>query len=59
MGIVTPSFLRRQRIKFWIGIFIGANLFTPGVDPFTPLLLAVPLILLFEVSILVIGALRK
>jgi sec-independent protein translocase protein TatC len=59
MGIVTPSFLRRQRIKFWIGIFIGANLFTPGVDPFTPLLLAVPLIVLFEASILVIGALRR
>ncbi|HEV3096402.1 MAG TPA: twin-arginine translocase subunit TatC [Candidatus Dormibacteraeota bacterium] len=59
MGIVTPAFLRHRRIWFWIGIFIGANLFTPGVDPFTPLLLAVPLILLFEASILVISALRR
>lgn len=59
MGIVTPAFLRRRRIWFWVGIFIGANLFTPGVDPFTPLLLAVPLIVLFEASILVIGALRR
>jgi len=59
MGIVTPAFLRHRRLWFWVGIFIGANLFTPGVDPFTPLLLAVPLIILFEASILVIAALRR
>lgn len=59
VGIVTPSFLRRQRFKFWIGIFVGANFVTPGADPFTPLLLTVPLIILFEASILVIGALRR
>src|SRR5437660_8826450 len=59
MGIVTPAFLRQRRLWFWVGIFIGDNLFTPGVDPFTPLLLAVPLIILFEASILVIAALRR
>jgi Sec-independent protein secretion pathway component TatC len=32
---------------------------TPGVDPFTPLLLTFPLIILFEISILVIRALRR
>ncbi len=58
-GIVTPSFLSRHRIKFWIGIFVGANLVTPGVDPFTPLLLTAPLIILFEVGILVIRTLRR
>jgi sec-independent protein translocase protein TatC len=58
-GIVTTSFLRRNRLKFWLGIFVGANMVTPGVDPFTPALLTVPLILLFEASILVIRTLRR
>jgi sec-independent protein translocase protein TatC len=58
-GIVSAKFLRRRRLMFWIGIFVGANMVTPGVDPFTPLLLTLPLILLFEASILVIAALRR
>ncbi len=58
-GIVSTTFLKRNRLKFWIGIFVGANMVTPGVDPFTPLLLTAPLIILFELSILVIRALRR
>src|SRR6266550_905295 len=58
-GIVSTAFLKRNRLKFWIGIFVGANMVTPGVDPFTPLLLTAPLIILFELSILVIRALRR
>jgi sec-independent protein translocase protein TatC len=58
-GIVSAKFLRRHRLKFWLGIFAGAMLVTPGADPFTPLLLMIPLILLFEASILVISALRR
>src|SRR5436309_15963318 len=58
-GIVSASTLRRQRFKFWIGIFAGAAMVTPGVDPVTPTLLALPLIILFEISILVIRALRR
>jgi sec-independent protein translocase protein TatC len=59
VGIVTPQGLSRRRIPIWIGIFVGANLVTPGVDPFTPLLLTVPLIILFEISIIVIRILRR
>jgi sec-independent protein translocase protein TatC len=58
-GIVSAKFLWRNRFKFWIGIFAGANMVTPGIDPFTPTLLTVPLIILFEASILVIRALRR
>lgn len=58
-GIVKAQTLRKRRIPIWIGIFVGANLVTPGVDPFTPLLLTAPLIILFELSILVIRALRR
>jgi sec-independent protein translocase protein TatC len=59
MGIVSAQTLRKRRIPIWIGIFVGANLVTPGVDPFTPLLLAAPLIVLFEISVLVIRFLRR
>ena len=58
-GIVSARTLSRQRFKFWIGIFAGAAMVTPGVDPVTPTLLALPLIILFEISILVIRALRR
>ncbi len=58
-GIVSARTLSSQRFKFWIGIFAGAAMVTPGVDPVTPTLLAVPLIILFEISILVIRALRR
>jgi sec-independent protein translocase protein TatC len=58
-GIVTPQGLSRRRIPIWIGIFVGANLVTPGVDPFTPLLLTFPLIILFEISLIVIRILRR
>jgi sec-independent protein translocase protein TatC len=58
-GIVSAKYLSRNRFKFWIGIFAGANMVTPGIDPFTPTLLTLPLIILFEASILVIRALRR
>jgi sec-independent protein translocase protein TatC len=58
-GIVSARFLSHNRWKFWLGIFAGANMVTPGVDPFTPTLLTLPLILLFEASILIIRLLRR
>lgn len=58
-GIVSRQFLTRHRFKFWLGIFAGANMVTPGADPVTPMLLCIPLIILFEIGILVIGALRR
>src|SRR5712692_9816856 len=59
VGIVTPQGLARRRIQIWIGIFVGANIVTPTADPITPVLLTVPLIILFEISILVIRILRR
>lgn len=58
-GIVSKQFLAKNRFKFWLGIFAGANIITPGADPVSPMLLCVPLIVLFEIGILVIGALRR
>ncbi|HYA01031.1 MAG TPA: twin-arginine translocase subunit TatC [Candidatus Binatia bacterium] len=55
LGIVSSRWLRRRRRLTWLIIIVGAELVTPGVDPVTPLFLAVPLIALFELSILVLA----
>ena len=55
LGIVSSSWLKRRRKLVWVVLIIGAELVTPGVDPVTPLFLAIPLIGLFELSILVLA----
>jgi sec-independent protein translocase protein TatC len=55
VGIVSSSWLRRRRKIVWVVIIVGAELVTPGADPFSPLLLAVPLLGLFELSVLVLA----
>ena len=50
MGIITPVFMRKHRRHSIVVIFVMAALFTPP-DPFTQVMLAIPLILLYEISI--------
>ncbi|HEX3606060.1 MAG TPA: twin-arginine translocase subunit TatC [Candidatus Dormibacteraeota bacterium] len=54
LGIVSSRFLRNRRKGIWVGIVFVALVVTPGADPFTPTALFVPLIVLFEASILVL-----
>ena len=58
-GIVTPALLRRYRRHAIVGILIVAAVITPTPDPFNQLLLAVPLYVLYEVSILVAAMASK
>jgi len=59
LGIISSRWLRRRR-KAAIIIIIGASiLITPGADPFTPTALALPLILFYEASILVLDKVLK
>lgn len=52
MGLITPDFLKKRwRVAFAL-IFIASAIFTPP-DVFTQILMAIPLILLFGISILV------
>ena len=51
LGIITPSGLRRYRRHVIVGLLILAALLTPP-DPVTQVLLALPLYLLFELSLL-------
>jgi sec-independent protein translocase protein TatC len=52
VGVVTPEFLVKNRKYALLAAFIIAAVLTPP-DVFSQILLAVPLFLLFEVSILV------
>ena len=53
MGIVTPSFLSDKRRHAIVVIFIAAGILTPSPDIFSQLCMAVPLYVLYEVSIIV------
>jgi sec-independent protein translocase protein TatC len=53
--IVSSATLRKRRREIWIAIIAVSLIVTPGADPFTPTLLLVPLIALFEISVLVLA----
>ena len=50
IGLVTPAYLRRVRRYAIIIIFALAAIFTPP-DPVSQLMMALPLLLLYEISI--------
>jgi len=58
LGIVNHSFLIKQRRYMMVLIFIIAALITPP-DIFTQIMLAIPLIVLYEVCIVIAWFLRK
>jgi sec-independent protein translocase protein TatC len=51
IGILTPAFMRHYRRHSIVAIFIIAAFLTPGTDPVSQVLLAMPLMGLYEVSI--------
>lgn len=53
LGILTPAFMRKYRKHSIIIIMFLAAFLSPGTDPVSQILLAVPLIILYEISILV------
>jgi sec-independent protein translocase protein TatC len=59
IGVVKSSWLRAHRPHAIFAICTVGYLVTPGVDPITPLALIIPLLLLFEVSIVVIRMMGK
>lgn len=52
MGLVTKYSLRSFRRYVYVGLSIFAAVITPTPDPFTMLILWIPLILLYEIGIL-------
>jgi len=53
LGLITPAFMRKYRRHSIILILVAAAILTPGTDPVAQVLLAVPLALLYEISIFV------
>jgi sec-independent protein translocase protein TatC len=59
IGILTPAFMRKYRRHAIVLIFILAAFLTPSPDPVSQLILAAPLILLYEISIIISKLARK
>ncbi|GHB88463.1 twin-arginine translocase subunit TatC [Persicitalea jodogahamensis] len=59
VGILTPSFMREYRRHSLIVILIVAAVITPSPDIYSQILVALPLTLLYEVSIIVSGRVQK
>lgn len=58
LDIVDSTMLRQYRAITLVGIFIMAALFTPP-DPVSQIALAIPLYLMFEISIFIVKSLEK
>jgi sec-independent protein translocase protein TatC len=58
IGIVTPTFMRKYRKHAIVVIFIIAAIITPP-DVFSQTLVAIPLLILYEVSILISARVMK
>ncbi len=59
MGIVTPEFLVKNRKYAVLIAFIAAALLTPTPDAFNQSLMAIPMIILYEVGIIASKLLKK
>ncbi len=58
LGVLTPSALRRSRRYAIVGIVALVAVLTPSGDPFTLLILSFPMLIFYELAILV-GSLRN
>lgn len=59
LGILTPEIMRKFRKHSIITILVFAAILTPGTDPVAQVLLAIPLTLLYEISIMVSKVFQK
>lgn len=59
MGIMTPAFMRASRRYSTVLILIVAAVVTPTADPYTMLIVALPLFLLYELSIYISASIEK
>src|SRR5688500_418614 len=59
VGIVTPQYLRKYRKHAIVIILIVGAIVTPTADPLSQSLISIPLYLLYEISILISGAVMR
>ena len=58
-GIMTPAFMRHYRRHSIVAILIIAAIVTPTTDPITMTIFALPMFLLYEISIWIAGVASK
>ncbi len=59
LGIMTPKFMRQSRRYAAVLILIVAAVVTPTADPYTMMIVALPLFLLYELSIMISANIEK
>jgi sec-independent protein translocase protein TatC len=59
IGVITPKYMREYRKHAIVGIFVVAAVITPSPDPLSMMLVAVPLVLLYEISIFLSASVEK
>ena len=58
IGIVNYGVLRKQRKTVYVLVFIFSAVITPTVDPITQIVVSVPLILLYEISLILMKLIK-
>lgn len=59
LGVMTPAFMRASRRYSTVLILIVAAVVTPTADPYTMLIVAAPLFLLYELSIYISASIER
>jgi len=59
LGVMTPQFMRKSRRYAAVLILVVAAIVTPTADPYTMLIVALPLFLLYELSIMISANIQK
>jgi len=58
-GLLKPSFLQNYRRHSIVAIFILAAILSPGTDPVSQILLVIPFMIIYEISIIVSKVITK
>src|SRR5690606_9246884 len=59
LGVMTPKFMRASRRYAAVLILVVAAVVTPTADPYTMMIVALPLFLLYELSIMISAKIEK
>jgi len=59
LRIISSRWLYKNRVWWFLGLGLLANFLTPGVDPFTPLVMFIPLYVFFEGTALLLKLLKR
>lgn len=59
LGVMTPQFMRKSRRYAAVLILVVAAVVTPTADPYTMMIVALPLFLLYELSIMISANIQR